>query len=179
MGLTVGNLNSANFFARADELISGSELSQVSKEILSAIPSAESAQTSQNLPEINLSKFQTVDNGLKVSDLNAQVVKQIATAQAGYDINLSQQALSAIETLKAQAAKLQVANLPSKMDGKIYIPSEVADLIDVKEVFTPNSPTQLFETASLTKDKRGFGSLFAGYTRKNPNQKQEGLNLII
>lgn len=132
MSMMVGNLNSnMNIFARASELVSGSELEQVSQQLLAAAPSVKSAETVA--PKLNLVK---ADSGLKVfgaeSNLDAQTVKNLS----GYNVNLSSTALSAIEALKVQAAKAQIVNMPQVMDGKVNVKPEVSQFNDVKSVFS-------------------------------------------
>ena len=135
MSMMVGNLNSnMNIFARAGELVSGSELEQVSQQLLSSAPSVKLAETES--PKLNLFK---ADNGLKVfgaeSNLDAQTVKNLS----GYNVNLSNTAISAIEALKVQAAKAQAVNMPQVMDGRVYVKPEVSQFNDVKSVFSTSN----------------------------------------
>ncbi|MFH0702640.1 MAG: hypothetical protein V2B14_03775 [bacterium] len=156
------NINFKNVNLFTNGLISGKELEQVSREIFTAAPtsteSSSNIRLNQDFSKINLDRINK-NNGLKVvgteSNLDIQTVRQIASNKAGLDIKLSEQTVLALEALKIQAAKTQIANFPQKMDGKIHIPSEVVNPSEIKSIFSSSNKIQVFVADSLDKDKKG------------------------
>lgn len=188
--LSASNVSSNNFFIKPNSIISGNELTQVANEILTKAPSTQntqntqSAQTNINLPQINPNTYIATNRIATVfgpnSTLANQQVKQAATNQAAYDVTLSNKTLSDIQSLNVNAASLQVANVSNKMDGKVFVPIDLAKApSDLKEVFTFTRPAQFFNTNSLDKDKKGSGNSFYSNNQSKQEQKEEGLNLVI
>jgi len=177
MSLTVNNLNQYSSIATSNDLVSSSELENITKELFSAAPSTLSTnKTSSNLNLSNLSftKSESANKGLSLFGANAQLnsdqlVKVIAN-KAGYNVTLSENALNSINALNTQAAKVQTNAYSKQMDGKVYVPAETADFSNKKSVFeTSNAPVTL-EIGNMNKDKRGSNPFVV--TLKN-EQKQE------
>lgn len=181
MSLTVGSLsiNSANFLPRTSGVVSGAELQQVSSEVLAQAPTATVQNSQYSTPSLDLKIFNANSN------LTSQTARQIAANQAGFDVRLSEQALSAIETLRTQAAKAQSANLSKNMDGKVFIPFEKAELTDIKSVFAYSNPVQLQKTTNIFKDNQSRNFYFTPngeqqeHNPKQQHKKQKELNLVI
>ncbi|OGI22982.1 MAG: hypothetical protein A2287_02085 [Candidatus Melainabacteria bacterium RIFOXYA12_FULL_32_12] len=182
MGLTIGGLSSNNVFSKA--VISGVELEQISNEILNSAPISKSAQfTEQNLPKLNFNVLNGQETGLKIFGTeasNSQVIKQVAVNRAAYDVNLSESALSAIESLKAKAANLQALDLSNKVNGKIHVPAEAPNFTDVKSIFAVNNAPQLFAADNLGKDRKGSNpfSLIKTSGKKVNKENKDGLNIF-
>lgn len=181
MSLTVGSLsiNSGNFLSRTSGVVSGTELQQVSSEILAQAPTATVQKAEHSTPSLDLKIFNAD------SQLTSQTARQIAANQAGFDVSLSEQALSAIETLRTQAAKSQSANLSRNMDGKVFIPFEKAELANIKSVFAYSNPVQLQKTINIFKDNQARNFYFTPngeqkeQTPRHQHKKQKELNLVI
>jgi len=187
MSLMVDNLNmnKVNFFANSNGLVSGAELEAITKEILQLAPSTEASQTSplaQNL--FNLNKFTSVDNGLKVfgaeSKFDAQAAKAMATNQAGFNIQLSDKAVSALEALKIQAAKVMSIDISKRMEGKVYVTPDNNNVsFDTKNSFFTGDVSRLFESSNLGKDRKGPAPFFIPATQKDKKEENERLDLFI
>lgn len=182
MSLTVNNLNNYSSIATTNDLVSASELEQVSRELFSVAPSTQSVNATQNLPKINLNRFETVDNGLKLfgaeAQLSSQNIQQVATNKAAYNVTLSDKALTSIESLNAQAAKLQASSISRQMDGKVYVPAEVAAYSDLKSVFAASASIKPFEIGDMNKDKRGSNPFFVSNKSNNKENKKEIINIF-
>ena len=188
---TTGNIftataNNTLSSSTISSLISGTELEQVSNEILSSAPVTQPIKTAEmtglptSLPKVNLDAFKQ-DNGLKVFGLNssnAETIKQIATNKAGLDVNLSQNALSAIETLRTHAANQQAIDMAARMNGKIYVPAE-APSFDNKSLFALANAAQFNEIGNLDKDRKGSNPFVGTNTRKDSKEGKKDLNLVI
>jgi|GEM_PF-2892464 len=186
MSLTLSNLNLYNPIANSNDLVSASELENISRELLSVAPSTQSASAvayEQNLPKINLNKLDSTNNGLKLfgpeAQLSAQNLQQIATNKAGYNVTLSEKALTSINSLNAQAAKVQASVVSSQMDGKVYIPAEVASFSDLKSVFAASNSPKPFEIGDMNKDKRGSNPFFVLNSNKGEKQEETKESLSI
>jgi len=168
----------ANVFAtKTTGIVEDSELTNVAKQILSAAPAK------INLGQTSFTRSNSVNNldvKLYAAGYDVNAVKQAATNQTGFEVNLSQNALSAINSLKAQAAQLQSANLSKAVDGKIHINSEKPDTAALKPTTMFNSSTdvEVFQSTNTNKDRKGPGGFYMPL-EKNEEQKEEGLNLII
>lgn len=151
-------------------IVGGEDLTKVAREILST------ASTRAKAPD---------NNGLKIftpgSDIS--LAKQVAVNRTGYDVTLSQNALSAINAMKAQAVQSQVQNLSKTIDGKIHINSEKRDVGEIENVFSAETPynIEVMQSSSLFKDRRGSGELYAPVedTEEKENGNTEGIDLIF
>ncbi|MDD3012968.1 MAG: hypothetical protein PHC34_04625 [Candidatus Gastranaerophilales bacterium] len=177
MSLTVSNFNLYSTIASSNDLVSSNEVANISKELLSVAPSTQSASAvanGQNLPKINFNKFDSLNNGLKLfgaeAQLSTQNLEQIATNKAGYNVTLSDKALTSINSLNAQAAKLQASAISRQMDGKVYVNAEVAGFSDLKSVFAASNSPKTFDISNMNKDGRGSNPFFVA---KNEDKKQE------
>jgi|GEM_PF-2301142 len=158
-------------------IVSDNELTSLAKQILSATP-AKSATTQGALTRTN----QRVNLDVKLYEAGYDInfVKQSATNRTGYDLNLSQNALKSIDTLKAQAAQNQVRNITKAVDGKIHINSEKPDTAELKALNNTNfnPEMEVFQAANTNKDRRGPGGFYM--PQENPeDENNEGLNLTI
>ena len=182
MALTVGGLSGNNNFAKT--IVSGNELEQISREILNAAPVSKPVETiGQNLPKINFNALNRQEVDLKVFGTeasNSQAIRQVAVNRAGFDVNLSQNAISAIESLKANAANLQALDMSNRVNGKIHLPAETATFSDMKAVFAPSNAPQLFAANNLGKDRKGSNpfSLVKTSGKKVNQENKENLNIF-
>lgn len=183
MSLTVNNLNLNRYnpIATSNDLVSSSELESISRELFAAAPSTQSAtQVSfgQNVSKLN--KFEA-NNGLKLfgadAQLNAQNMEQVAVNKAGYNVNLSDKALTSIENLKAQAAKLQFSSTPKQMDGKVFVPEFKADA-DVKSVFAAKNTMETIEIGNMDKDRKGSNPFYVAAQTETKDDNKESLNIF-
>jgi hypothetical protein len=180
MSLTVNNFNRYNAIATSNDLVSSSELESISRELFAAAPSAQPASSvsfGQNVSKLN--KFDS-NNGLKLfgaeAQLSTQNLEQVAVNKAGYNVNLSNNALTSIASLNAQAAKLQF-NAPKQMDGKVFVPEIKADA-DVKSVFAASNSLQSVEIGEMNKDRRGSNPFFVPAQKETQDNNQESLNIF-
>lgn len=161
------NPQSKLFAPNPSDFIRGDELSKVARDLLST----SSVRTSVNTPDV------------KIFTQGADVVtvRQVATNMTGYDVSISQDAMSAINALKAQAAQNQVQNLSRVVDGKIHINSEKVDASEVKSIFnnSGNNGIQVSESANTNKDRRSSGGFFIPFEMEEEGESQEGINLVI
>lgn len=182
MSLTLSGLNN-NYNSNTNSLVSGIELEQISKGILSAAPVVTPANLDQDLSKINLNIFKNPEAALKVfgneANANTQVIKQIATNRAGFDVNLSENALTAIESLNARAARAQAFDMANRISGKIHVSVEAPDFTNTKNVFSLNNAPQLFETGNLSKDRKGSNPFSLKTAEKNNKENNKELNLFV
>ena len=159
------NVNTDNFFQKG--IVSGDELAQVTSEILSKAPVIQNSQTQTNLnASLIFGSDSTVAN---------QQIKLAATNISGYDVNLSNNAISSIQSLNTIAA----ASLAKNMDGKVYFPSEFSNnTSEFKSVFFQARPLSMSDSASINKDKKGSGSSYSSNSNKKGQRNVEGLNLV-
>ena len=173
----LGITKQTNVFApKTAGIVEDSELTNVAKQILSATPKR------VNFGQASFSRSNSVNNldvKLYAAGYDVNAVKQAATNQTGYNVNLSQNALSAINSLKAQAAQLQSANLTKLVDGKIHINSEKTGTAALKpsSMFNNSTNVEVFQSANTNKDRKGPGGFYMPLEKEE--QKEEGLNLII
>lgn len=192
MSLTIDslNMNKVNFFSNSNGLVSGTELEAVTKEILQLAPSSEASSTSQltqnfqNQNLLNLNNFKGVENNIKVfgveSKIDAQTVKMIATNQAGFDVQFSDRAISALDALRVQAAKAMAIDVSKRMEGKINVtPDNNIFALNTKNSFFTGDVSRLFESSNLGKDRKGPAPFFIPAAQKDNKEEKEGLDLVI
>lgn len=160
-------------------IVSGSELEQISREIFGAAPKAQTqAQSSSSIGGIDFSKIKKPSQGIELLNADVQIARQIAANQSGLNVNLSTNAISAIESLKAQAATSQVKIVDKvASEGKLSLPGEVVDVISVKEVFSAAKPSQIFESGTSEKDRKGSNP-FSFYSKTVMDKKVEDTDSI-
>jgi hypothetical protein len=185
MSLTVNNLNQYQYspIANANDLVSGSELENIAREIFSSAPTTQPASVVTNeLPKINLNKLESANNSLRVfgpeAQLNAQNLEQIATNKAGYNLNLSDKALTSINALNIQAAKMQTSNISSQMEGKIYVPADTSNYSDLKSVFATSNSPRTFEIGDMNKDRRGSNPFVVITKNEKQEEAKKSLNIF-
>lgn len=181
MALTIGGLSGNNNFTKTT--ISGSELEQISREILNAAPVSQPVQSiGQDLPKINFNALNRQEVDLKVFGTeasNSQAIRQVAVNRAGFDVNLSQNAISAIESLKANAANLQALDMSNKVNGKIHFSAETPSFSDLKSVFAVSNAPQLFAAGNLGKDRKGSNPFSLAKTPgRKVNENKDNLNIF-
>lgn len=124
MALGINTINQ-NIFAKPAETISGAELSKVAQEILSAKTSLPSISSTPSIFS-GLNSGRNLDVSLfgstATNDSNA--IKLAATNNAGYDLQLSQKTLSAVNALNSKAASDVVNNMAQFRNGLIHINAE-------------------------------------------------------
>ena len=149
------------------DIIKGDELSRVAREILSG------AQRKTAVAPTDVKIF--------TQGANVDTVKQVATNRTGFDVTLSQDAMQAINSLKAQAAQNQVQNLTPIVDGKIHINADKFDISESKSIFNLENyrETEVSQSSSLYKDRKGPGGLFVPFQKDEENDNKKGLSLII
>ena len=176
MALGINTINQ-NIFAKPAETISGAELSKVAQEILST-----KASTISSTPSIfsGLNLGRNLDVSLfgsnASSDTNA--VKLAATNTAGYDLQLSQKTLSAVNALNSKAASDVVNNIAQFRNGIVHINAEQPDFTGLKNLSALNNPAKVLESMNLSKDRKGSSPFYVPRDTKNKVEKEEGLNLV-
>jgi hypothetical protein len=185
MAISVGSLNynQITYPALNSDIVSGSELKQVSSDIFAAAPSVQTEALNNSLTRVDFTKYSNVDTGIKLfgsgqtADINT--VKKMATNMSGYNVNLSENTLKSIEALKANAAIMQGSNLSVKMDGKVIIQPPVTESQNTQKPFALNPATQLFETTDLNRDRRGPNPFFVVPVNKKDKSEEEPTALSI
>jgi hypothetical protein len=171
--LGINSINQ-NIFAKPAEIVSGSELSKVAQEILSA---KSPSQVSFN----KLNPVKTLDISLFGSNASNDTnsIKLAATNTAGYDLQLSQKALSAVNALNSKAANDAVYNIAQLRNGVVHINAEQPNFAETKNTFALPDFTQVFESMNLSKDRKGSSPFYVPQKNtQNKVEKQEGLNLV-
>lgn len=122
------------------------------------------------LTSLDLSKFDrpTIGTDLYSSKVDVDTARQIAVANSGMNVKLSEKALESLKYLNSQASK----NTLSAVDGKITLP-EVKEANKNKNVFSLPTFGQLVETADLGADKRGSNPFYRGELLATENKKEE------
>lgn len=170
MALGINGINSANIFAKPAETVSGTELSQAVKDILSAKPGGPSFNGINKGSQIDVSLY-----GTNASN-NADAVKLAATNTAGFELNLSNKALASLNALKANAAGNMINNTASQRKGMIHIQSGQTDLKELKEAQPFLNAPSVFEPSNLPKDRRGSGPFMYISQEDETSEKADGLS---
>jgi len=150
-------------------IIKGDELTTLAREILTGSPSRKAA--------VNTADVKIFTQG---ADVNS--VKQVATNLTGYNVFLSQDALNAINALKANAAQTQAQNLSKVVDGKIHINGEQSDIFVSKSANSGNVflGMMVSESANTDKDRKGPGGIYVPFEKEEEEEnKKSGINLLI
>lgn len=178
MALGINGINQNIFAAKPAETISGTELSKVAQEIFSAKASSISS-TPSSLSGLNFGR-NSVDVSLfgRTASNDTNAIKLAATNNAGYDLTISQKALSAVNALNAKAVTTAVNNIAQLRNGIVHINAEQPDFTTLKNTFVLNNPTQVFESMNLSKDRKGSSPFYVPRDTKNKVEKEEGLNLV-
>jgi len=155
-------------------IVSDAELTNVAKEILTATPAKILGRTN-TVKTVNTFDVKMFEAGYDVNSL-----KQIATNKSGFDLNISQNAVNNINTLKAQAAQMQATNLSKVVEGKIHINSEKVDISELKAaIASTQAELEIFESGNLGRDRKGPGGFYIPLEKEEEEEAKEGLNLVI
>jgi hypothetical protein len=162
-------------------IVSGAELERVSREIFGASQTITVKPSAQS--QISSTQFPPVDRGINLFAPNTDIAltKQVAGLKSGYDVEISQNALSSINSLNSQAAILKFASLHKQVEGKIYIPVEKnLETMDLKMVFAASNAPKLFNTKNLESDRKGSNPFnYVPQTQKAKKTKSIEENLSI
>ena len=125
---------------------------------------------------LDLTKFKRVDLGLEVytRQISGEKALQIAVRQSGMDINLTQNFAANIKYLNTQAA-LNANKDVSKnlMTGKIHTQVNKTEVDNTREVVALPKSSDIFNIASLDKDKNGSNGSFYFQNNKKSQETQE------
>lgn len=176
MAIGINSVN-PNIFAKPVETVSGNELTQAVKDIFSA----SSTSAVPTFSGITINKSAPVEVSLYGTNAssNTNAIKLAATNTAGYELEFSGQTLASINALNAKAAANLVNNVASLRNGMIHINSEQPDFTVLKNIHNLSDAPHVFETADLSKDRKGSGPF--RYVQKNDGNKSEktgGLNFV-
>ena len=136
------------------------------------------AQNKQiDMSNFDLSKFKRVDLGLEVytRQISAEKATQIAVRQSGLDISLTQNFAANVKYLNTQAA-LSTTNDMSKsvMTGKVHTQVNVSDVDSSREVVALPKSNNIFNIASMNKDKSGSdGTSYFKQDKQNGQESKE------
>lgn len=166
---------SQNIFAKPADVVSGTELSQVAQSILSTKTSSAIFSSSNVL---NFGKSLDVSLYGANASSNVNSVIMAATNTAGYELSLSQKALSAVSALNAKAANDTVSNIAQFRNGMIHVDNQKPDFTNTKNIFAVADKAQVFEAMNLSKDRKGPSPFYVPRDTKKKIEKEEGLNLI-
>jgi len=176
MALGVNGLNQNIFVTKSSGTVSGSELSKVTQEILSSRNTSSSQATSFT----GFNTGRTLDVSLygfnASNDTNA--IKLAATNTSGYDLQMSDKTLSALNSLNSKAAADMLNNVAQLRNGLIHVNNEKPDVAALKTAAPLSNQTQVFESADLSKDRKGSSPFYVPRNTKSEAKKEEGLNLV-
>jgi len=176
MSLGVNGINQ-NIFSAPAAIVSGTELTKAAQNILSSTSSM-SAATSSLLSGVNFGSSVDVSLYGFNESTNTNAVKLAATNTAGYDLSLSNQALSAINSLNAKAASDIVNNIAQFRNGLIHIDKGQTDFSGLKKASAPPTSTEVFQSMNLGKDRQGSGPFYVPQNNGKKAEKKDGLDLV-
>ncbi|MDD3150073.1 MAG: hypothetical protein PHV68_04490 [Candidatus Gastranaerophilales bacterium] len=170
MSLGINNFNNVSY---KNAFVSGAELEQVSQQLFAAASSTKTSSV-KSFPSVSA---QNANLGLINADI--QTIRQIAANKAGLDVNLSTNALSTIEMLKSQAAQNLFSSVVKTVDGKLHVPNEMAEKVNLKEVFSVKTKPELFNIADMDKDRKGSNPfVFVASGKEEKTEEIESLNIF-
>ena len=175
MALGINGINQNIFTAQPAETVSGAELSKVAQEIFSTKTTSASNSSFNGL---NFGKSLDVSLYGATASNNTNAIKLAATNNAGYDLQLSQKTLSAVNALNSKAAGDLVNNVAQLRNGMIHLNTEQPDFSSFKNVSALSNPAQVLESMNLSKDRKGSSPFYVPRDTKNKAEKEEGLNLV-
>lgn len=141
------------------------------KEVTKQIFQRSNTQNASVLDNADLTKFNRVSLGTDLYKANAATARQIATVNAGLDINLSEKAVQSLKYLNSQASK----SVFSAVEGKIALPETQTSESKQNLVKLP-SFGRLIETLDLSTDKKGSNPFF--YAQTSEAKNDEDLNIV-
>ncbi len=156
-----------NLFAGIDSV----NAQKVSGEILSR-----AAEKTVDLNKVDLSQFRrpTLGVDLYSQKTSIDLQRQIAIAQSGINtqnINTS--------FLNAQAATaLYGANVAKNVEGKLFVPTNSAEVETVKVVEPQSQKIDLYQIANLNKDAKGSNPFAYQNQQSSEKSEKEPLNIF-
>lgn len=138
------------------------------REVTQQIFQRANAKTS-DLSNLDLTKFRRPDLGMDLysGNVDSTTARQVAMTNSGLQVSLSQNALTSLNFLNAQASKV----LFQGKEVKAVPAQEVADV-----------PTETIKTADLGQDRRGSNPFYKGelltLAGHKKEEKEEGLNIF-
>ena len=172
MSLNIGiNQISSNKWAN----VNLSSLEEVTNKILER--SGVKATTNNTSLNIDYSKFNRIDQGIDLynpkTDINVQ--RQIASANSSLNnVNINTSYFNA----QAAAALYSPSNIVKNIEGRMTIGISEGEVQQLREVVPLPKSTQVFNTANLSKDKRGSNP-FATFTSVKDEEKASDNSLDI
>lgn len=139
-------------------------LNQVSQEILKRA----AEKNSQYKTADNVNFFQPRDLGIDLynNKIDTNTQKQIALNNSGLQIQLSQEAMNAIQTLNTKAAQ----NVQKNVEGKMTV---AVNEITVQEQKNPTPKFNSLVSMGASKDKNGSNPFYHGELLMNGSKKEE------
>jgi len=176
MALGVNGLNQNVFVTKSSGTVTGSELSKVAQEILSS----RSTSSAQSTSFSGFNTGRTLDVSLYGSNASndTNAIKLAATNKSGYDLQISDKTLSALNSLNSRAAANMMNDVAQLRNGLIHVNNERPDVAALKTSAPLSTQTQVFESADLSKDRKGSSPFYVPRNTKTEAQKEEGLNLV-
>ena len=137
-----------------------------------------------DMTNVDLSKFKRVDLGLEVytRQISAEKATQIAIRQSGLDIQLTQNFAANVKYLNTQAALYNNKDMSKNlMTGKIHTQVNVVEADNTREVYALPKSSNIFNIASMDKDKSDSEgtSYFQPQKNNGQNSKEETSSLSI
>ena len=144
------------------------------KEVTQQIFQRANAQNSV-LANADLTKFNRPTLGTDLYKVKAETANQIAMANSGMQVSLSESTLNSLKYLKGEAAK----SIFNNVDGKITV-AESQDLTKSQKSVALPTFGKLTETADLDSDKKGSNPFYKGefLKVKKEEEKEEILNIF-
>lgn len=176
LGLNGINNVNTNIFATPADLVTGNELTQVANKIFGSVntvtPSPFSFNTGISGTGLDVSLYGTNAS----SDVNA--IKLAATNTASLDVSLSNNALSAINSLNAKAMSNLVNNIAQFRNGIVHVNNEKADFSGLNNISQISGKPEIFEAMNLSKDRKGSNAFYVPRNINQQDEKEDGLNIL-
>lgn len=134
------------------------------------------SEKTSDISNLDLTKFNRASLGTDLynGSVDSSTARQIAMANSGMQVRLSENALNSLRYLNSEASK-SIFNV----DGKINVP--VAQEISQRQIGALPAFGHLTETANLDSDKRGSNPFYKGELLgdvKKEEEKDEKLNVF-
>ena len=126
------------------------------------------------LAKADLTKFNRVSLGtdLYSGKVKLEIARQIAVANSGMQVNLSDKAVSSLKYLNGEASKSILKNV----DGKINI-AETKEITE-KQAINPASFGELVEATNLNSDKNGSNPFYKGELLNVTTEEEESEDVL-
>ena len=152
-------------------IVTGAELERVSQEIFGGaqVKASEKTQATQQTTQVQTqTPADQINLYTRSTDIN--LTQQVAQTNAGFNIQLSPQALQNIHALNTLAATQQT-NVHKLNEGKIFIPVDGSTKSDVETLFALPHATTVMNAFSMEKDRKGSNPF--SYTQLPSNNEEE------